>query len=286
MKTTSFLHSGSIGDVWASIPAMREFYKKTGSKVDLYLVSGQKAFYYEGATHPTTDPTTGSNVMLNDAAINMMIPLLMEQEFISSCAIWKHEKILVDLNKIRDTFVNMPYHSLSKWYFYVYPDLTCNLANQYIFVPDSSKNLAQNKIIITRSERYLNPNINYKFIKKYEKEVLFVGTELEYKIFTLRYNLSVERLIINNFLELAQALKQCKFHISNQTQAAQISEGLKTPRIIELCSFAPNVDVVGENAFEFYSQDALEMFVRMLMGEGIVPINNGFPLPPPLNVTP
>jgi hypothetical protein len=263
-NTTSFAHQGSIGDTIASIPAMQEYYRKTGKKVVLYLESGVAAFYYQGAVHPTVAADGKTNVMLNDAGINMLIPLFKSQEWCEDCKIWNKEPIHINLGKIRETFVNMPNHSLSKWYFYVYPDLACDLSKQWITVPDSDKDLAKNKIIVTRTERYLNPAINYFFLKKYEKDILFCGTDLEYAIFNLRYNISVGRLLINNFLELAQAIKQCKFHITNQTQAAQISEGQKTPRIVELCSFAPNVDFIGENAFEFYAQEALEYYVDYL----------------------
>ncbi len=108
--------------------------------------------------------------------------------------------------------------------------------------------------------------INYKnsSLIRYEKDILFVGTEIEYHIFRLRQKLNIERLEINNFLELAQALKQCRFHLSNQTQAFQISTGLKIPRIVELCSMAPNVIPYGKNAYDFYAQEALEYYVKLL----------------------
>ncbi len=282
-ETTAFLHQGSIGDCWASIPAMKEYYKKTGKKIILYLASGIKAFYYEGATHPTVGNDGLTNVMLNDQTINMMIPLFKKQACIHDCKIWNKEPINIDLGKIRETFVNMPNHSLSKWYFYVYPDLACDLSKKWLTVPDSKEDLAKGKIIVTRSERYLNPDINYFFLKKYEDDVLFVGTELEYYIFNLRFKLNTKRLIVDNFLELAQAIKQCKVHITNQTQAAQLSEGQKIPRIVELCRFAPNVDFIGENAFEFYAQQALEYYVSVLMGETQKTQANGLFVPPKID---
>jgi len=263
-NTTSFAHQGSIGDTIASIPAMKEYYRKTGKKVVLYLQSGVPAFYYQGAVHPTVAPDGKTNVMLNDTGINMLIPLFKSQDWCEDCRIWNKEPIHIDLGKIRETFVNMPQHSLSKWYFYVYPDLACDLSKKWITVPDSDKNLAKNKIIVTRTERYLNPAINYFFLKKYEKDILFCGTDLEYAIFNLRYNLSVGRLLINNFLELAQAIKQCRFHISNQTMTFQISQGLKQPRILELCRYAPNVMVNGEDAYDFFAQEAIEYYVDLL----------------------
>lgn len=259
----TFLHKGSIGDVWAAVPAMKQFHKNTGKKVMLYLASETRVVYYEGAVHPTVNDK-GEQVMLNDGVINMIIPLMKEQECIYDCKIWNEEPIDVDLNKMRDTFVNMPNGCISRWQFYTWPDMACDLSKVWLTAPDSETDLAKGKIIVTRTERYLNPQASYFFLKPYEKDLLFCGTELEYQIFKLRFNLDIKRLVINNFLELAQALKQCRFHISNQTQAFQISQGLKIPRIVELCSFAPNVIPYGENAFDFYGQPALEYYVNYL----------------------
>lgn len=262
-NTTSFLHSGSIGDVWASLPAIKEYHNKTGKKAIIYLVNGQKAFYYEGATHPTRNDN-GEMVMLNESVITMMIPLLKSQDYIEDAKIWDNEEIDVDLNKIRETFVGMPNFSISRWYFYVYPDLACDVSKQWLFIPETEKDFAKNKILISRSERYNNERINYSFLKKYENDLLFTGTMKEYNIFCMNYDLNIKKLAINNFLELAQSIKQSKFHISNQTMAFQISQGLLHPRILELCSFAPNVLVTGENAFDFFAQNALEYYVEYL----------------------
>lgn len=222
--------------------------------------------------------------MLNEDMINMMIPLFKAQECIADCKIWNNEPIQINLNEMRQTFVNMPNGCISRWQFYTWPDLACDLSEIWLTVPDTNIDYAKGKIIVTRSERYLNQTINYLFLKNYEKDILFVGTELEYQIFKLRYKLNIERLEIKNFLELAQALKQCKFHISNQTQAFQLSQGLKIPRIVELCSFAPNVIPYGKNAFDFYAQEALEYYVSVLNGETPKTQFNGLPVVPEIKV--
>lgn len=273
---SDWLHSGSIGDCWAAMPAMKEYYKKTGKKINLYLENGVKAFYYDGATHPTLDKT-GEQVMLNERVINMMIPLFKAQEYIEDCKIYSNQPIQINLNRIRETFVNMPYHSLSMWYSIIFPDLTCDLSKQYIFVPDSERDIAKDKIIVTRTERYTNQKINYSFLKKYENDLIFSGTELERIIFNARFGLNIQPIEISNFLELAQAIKQAKFLLSNQTQIFQIAEGLKTPRIVELCSFAPNVEPIGEDACYFYAQEALEFHVKYLSGEIQKTQTNGLP---------
>lgn len=263
-NTTPFLHNGSIGDAVASIPAMKTYYEKTGKKIILYLENGQAAKYYAGATHPTRDES-GTMVMLNPKMIEMMIPLFKAQPCIEDCKMWSRELIGVDLNKIRETNVGMPNGCISGWYFLAFPDLACDLTKKWLTVPDSDKDLAKGKIIISRTERYLNENINYNFLKPYESELVFVGTEIEYTLFKLRFGLNgMKHLIVNDFLELAQAVKQSRFHISNQTMCFQISQGLKQPRILEYCTYAPNVMVYGEDAYYFLAQGALEYYFGVL----------------------
>lgn len=266
METTkSFIHSGNAGDTLASLPAIREFYRSTGKKPILYLRKGVKAFYYEGAVHPVKDEA-GDSVMLNDSMISMLMPLLKEQDFLEDVKVWDGEKIDVDLDNIRETNVGMPAFSINRWYFYVFPDLACDLTKEWMRVPDSEKDLANGKIIISRTERYNNQNIDYSFLKPYEEDLIFSGTMREYNNFCMRFDLNIRKLNITNFLELAQAIKQSKFHISNQTMAFQISEGLRHPRILEICTYAPNVIIFGENAYDFIAQQGLEYYFHKLNG--------------------
>lgn len=261
--TASAKSSGNIGDAWAVIPAMNEYYRKTGKKINLYLVNGQRGFYYKGATHPTIDET-GEMVMLNLKVIEMMKPLLLQQGCIDEVKVYNDEPIDIDFDAIRDTYVGMPSFSINRWIFYVYPDLSCDLSGIWMNVLDSDKDLAKGKIIVTRSERYQNEFINYRFLKKYEQDILFCGTDDEYRQFSIDNELNIKRFFINDFLELAQAIKQCRFDITNQTQAFQISEGIKKPRILELCGYAPNCIPIGKDAYDYFSQEGLEYYVDYL----------------------
>lgn len=260
----SFLHTGTIGDVWASLPSMQETCRKMDKKGIFYLRPNIEAHYYEGAVHPTTD-NSGKQVMLNENMINMMIPLLKAQPYIEDAKIHTYQKIRVPLNAFRHTFVNMPYHPLSYWYFYIFPDSFCDVSVPYIFVPPTDTDFAKGKLIITRTERYQNKEIKYKFLKKYENDIVFAGTELEHIIFNARNGLNIPRLVVNDFLELAQATNQALGTLSNQTQIAQICEGTKSHRAVELCKDAPNVVVQGKNGFEFYAQEAVEYWVAERM---------------------
>jgi hypothetical protein len=270
MELTAFSHTGNIGDVWASIPAMRQFHIKTGKYIKLYLVKDVYGEYYEGAVHPTKDES-GRSVMLNLKMIEMMTPMLLEQGFIKEVVAiteeeYKTTDILCHLEWVRETFVGMPHFPLQKWYSTIFPDLDFDLAEKWLEVNDSKKDLANGKIIITRSERYTNPQLDYSFLKPYEDDILFCGTMREYNIFCMTYDLNIRKFNINNFLELAQAIKQCKFHISNQTQAFQLSEGQKTPRMLEACASASNCIPVGKDAFYYLNQIGLECHFHNLNG--------------------
>lgn len=261
-------HHGNIGDFWAALPAIRQFYRATNVKPIVYLVKDHPAIYAAGLTHPTKSDT-GAEVSLNQSMCEMMKPLAEAQDYIEEVRIisthdYDKENIDISLSEIRNTYVGCPNFDLRRWYFYVFPDLACNLFEQYIFVEDSEKDLAKGKIIVSRSERYQNETINYSFLKKYEDDVVFCGTMREYNQFTMNFNLEIPKLIVNDFYEYAQALKQCKFHLSNQTMAFQISQGLQIPRIVELCNYAPNVIPTGEKAYDFFSQLALEWYVEQL----------------------
>lgn len=259
---SSFLSSGNSGDTLAALPAMREFYNKTGIKPTLYLRKGVKAFYYEGAVHPVKDET--GPVMLNEAMIKMLIPLLKEQPFLENVKEWSDEKIGCDLDQIRETNVGMPNLSINRWYFYVYPDLACDLSKSWLTVPDTEMDLARGKIIITRTERYLNQNIDYSFLKPFEDELIFSGTMREYNNFCMSFDLNIKKLTVNTFLDLAQAIQQSRFHITNQTMANQISSGLMHPSILEVCDYAPNCIPIGEDRYDFLAQLGLEYYFNYL----------------------
>jgi len=265
MKTTNFLHNGSVGDVWSCIPAMREYYRKTGKKVNLYLARDMPAEYYEGAVHPTKSDS-GEHVQLNAKMIEMMIPLLMAQPHIALAKLWEQEEIKIDLNEFRHTYVGMPSFSINRWYFYVYPDFACDLSKPWLVVPDASKDFSIDKILINRTERYRNDSISYSFLKHYEDDCLFIGTMREYNNFCMTYDLNIRKVNVSNFLEYAQAIKQSKFYISNQSQGYQLCQGLFHPSILELGAIAPNVIPIGEKMYDFFAQIGLEYYFHNLNG--------------------
>jgi hypothetical protein len=265
MAILGFKHSGNWGDICYALPAIKEYFKKTGKQSNLYLKLGQIGYYYDGATHPVQNDL-GQTVMLNKRIFNKIKPLLEYQPYISQVLEYQDnlKDKVIDLDVIRTQFVNMPYSCLSRAYFYIFPDLACNLSDTFLYLPITDVNYAKNKIIINRSERYLNPHIDYSFLKKYENRIVFSGLQSECDIFCKQFGLNIPLLQENNFLELAHAINQCDLFIGNQSSNFAMAQMLKTPRILEVCNYAPNVICYGENAFDFYRQAALEYYFDVL----------------------
>lgn len=167
----------------------------------------------------------------------------------------------VDLDKIYLTPTNIPYGNIHRWPWYCYPDMACDLSKPWLDVePDDTY---QDYIVINRTQRSRNESINYKFLKNYEK-VLFVGHPDE----CVQFQKETQALILyqetTNILQLATVIRSCKFFIGNQSLAFALAEAMKVPRILETCSYLPNVIPCGEKAYDFYFQSCLEYYFKEL----------------------
>lgn len=124
------------------------------------------------------------------------------------------------------------------------------------------------KIIINRTARYQNPYINFFFLQSWQDKLVFSGTRTEYDSFCKEWNLPyVPYLVVNDFLELAQALHTCKVFIGNQSMCWHIADAMKVPRILEVCSSYPNTFPTGANGHSFITQQALEYQFNKLLNK-------------------
>lgn len=255
-KTISFKHSGNAGDIIYALAGIKQVYASTGSKADIYLWLDRQGHYYQGAQHPL------GNVMLNKYMYKMLKPLLEAQPYVNSVSKFKGEKIIADLNLIRTRDIGMPYGNIAKWYAYIFPDMNTDLSRPWIHV-DTAFEYLQDKILLNRTSRYRNPNISYAFLRN-RSDVLYVGTKEEYKEMRKEIK-NLTYLEVSDFLQLAVAIKSCKFFIGNQSMCFGLAEAMKVPRILEVCSFAPNVIPAGPGpAYDYYSQQAFEYYVDEL----------------------
>lgn len=167
----------------------------------------------------------------------------------------------VDLDKIYLTPTNIPFGNIHRWPWYCYPDMACDLSKPWLEVePDDS---LQDTIIVNRTLRARNDSINYRFLKG--SPVIFVGHVDEFERFGIENELpDLIYLETMNLLELAVAIRSCKFFIGNQSLCFALAEAMKVPRILETCSYLPNVIPCGEKAYDFYFQSVLEYYFNEL----------------------
>lgn len=266
---TRIKHLANLGDIVAVMAAMRRYWEVTGRKVILSQVVNTPAAYYQGAVHPTTNDD-GTQVCVNNAMFEMMKPLVESQKYMAKMEKYEGQSIHLDFDVIRGkTFVGMPNLMIQSWIMYAYPDLACDLSKPWIELPEVKNHhvikQVRNKVILNFTERYRNHVIDYYFLKKYAPNLVFAGTEREHFKFCNQWALAIPRLDVKNFLDYAYAIKHCRFLLGNQSLGWNLSQAMGTPRILEICQYAPNCQpFIGADSYGFYHQVGVEYYFRVL----------------------
>lgn len=252
-------HSYNAGDLIVLMAGLRQLYKTYNRKVTIYQVIDFPAFYYPGAISPTTDKE-GQQVCMNKDMFDRLKPLIEYQEYIESFEIFEGQKTDFDVDLTRDSrMIPMPAGLIHHYAFSIFPEMSCDLSEKWIEVP-SIFTTKEYKCIINRTQRYTNAYINYFFLKEYQDKFIFLGTKSEHEIFTKAFNLEIQFIETDNFLNLAQMLCNFKIGFYNQSFLWHLADAMKLPRVLEMCTQFPNTFPTGANGYGFYSQKALEYY--------------------------
>lgn len=263
------LHAVNPGDLVAAMGSLKKYYDITQRKVIVAQSISTLASYYSGATHPTVNER-GENVCCNIPMWEMLRPLIESQQYIKSFEKYEGQRIDLDFNVIRGkTHVNLPNGAIQNWVSLAFPDLAFDTSKAWITLngkcPTNIKKQVSGKIILNFTERYRNSLMDYFFLKNYTPDLIFAGTEKEYWLFCNKWGLTIPHLQVKDFLELAYAIKECRFILANQSFNYNIAEAIKKPRILEICSFAQNcIHGIGEDSYGFLHQVGLEYYFRVL----------------------
>lgn len=236
-KEINFLHSGQLGDIICSLPAI---YSLSEKKCNLFLNIKKE------------------NKFLSFQLYKKLLPLLKYQPYIAKVETFKNQSIDINL----DLFRNFPF----LWYCSnkIFLQLTgqhFNLSKKFIF--SKKINTFKKKIVIIRTLRRQNKSINYSFLKKYG-DLVFLGLkdefiELKKQINTLNYHKC------SNFFEMCSIINSCKLFIGNASFGYHLAEGLKIERILEKSSDGPDVIPFGNSGYEFYFQEDFEKVCDTLL---------------------
>jgi len=269
MKLVTLLHSFPAGDLLSILPGLKQVAQDNDCKWVIYQKVNQPYGIfgaYVGAKYSTLNEH-GEAVTMNKSLFNALRPLLLNQEYISDFKEWDGEKVNFNFDALREQPTTIPAGSINRWPMYIWPDMATDLSKKWISLPNGHDKRVMGKILINRTERYNNSLISYNFLKQYGDNIMFVGLPNEHEVFCRQNKLDIQRLEVNNYLEIATALYSCKFYIGCQSSIFQISEGLKIQRILEVCRDIPNVIGCGYGFYDFLTQNALEYYCNKLFNQ-------------------
>lgn len=286
-KTITYLHSCNAGDLIGALAGIREIYRKYGKKAIIYQQLDIPGHYMAGLVHSVKDDK-GTQVTMNQKMFDMVRPLLLAQEYIEDFRMYNDEQIEIDLNVIRESvvaeegkpprieapkkFANIPNGALPGWTLLGYPPMACDLSEPWIDTSGLTV-VFQSYILINRTERYLNKKMDYSFLKKYEKELLFTGTEREHYLFCKEFGLDFPRLGIDNFMELAAVMNMCLFFVGNQSFPWNLANAMGVPRVVEMFAQAPNCQpFIGKDNYGSYRPDHIEYYIDYLYNKKAAPV--------------
>ena len=169
---------------------------------------------------------------------------------------------IVDLDKIYLVPNIIPHGNIHRWPWYCYPDMACNLSEPWLFVePDEGLG---DYIVVNRTLRARNENINYKFLKPFQDKLLFVGHTDEWIEFCKDNDIEVRHHETDDLLELATIIRSARFFIGNQSLCFALAEAMKMPRILEVCTELPNVVPSGHQAYDALFTSTMEYYFNEL----------------------
>jgi hypothetical protein len=246
-RLVSFKHSGHAGDIIYSLPALKALAGSHGANLLLALKIPLPKLR---RNHPL------GGVMLDDGTYRMLEPLLVAQEYIRSVAVYGGQDVDFDLDCFRASPLPLEKVGISRWYFYMF-GVVSDLSQPWLRAspdPDFS-----HTIVIARSFRYRNLSLDYRFLSEY-KNIVFLGLEDEYNDIKKQVA-NIEWVRVRDFLHMAQIVAGCRLFIGNQSFPYSLAEALKTPRVLEVDPFTPNVVPAGALAFDALFQRQFEYVV-------------------------
>lgn len=256
-------HSGHLGDIIYSIPAIKALIKKlkaTGCSLYIPIDSSLPLPPIE-MKHP------GGKKFLGENLYEYIQPLLDAQDIFLSTK-YEYEKHIppsaINLDAIRNCGVNLSAGTIPHYYSKLF-GLIIDIENPWLSnIPPNRE--SRKYIVIGRSFRYLNTKINYEAIKDFEYPLMFIGLPNEYKAFCKDFpSIKIDFTQTKTALEAASYIQGSLVYIGNQSFLFSIAEGLKHPRFLETYEPVPNVIPVGGYCGQFLHTRGLSSLLETLL---------------------
>jgi|SRR5882757_5961759 len=214
-------HSGELGDVIWSLPAIR-------------ALGGGSLF---GVNRPWTRPEFTKRIAV-------LKRLLESQDYVHHVGPHEGQHIDLDISPFRRsgliTGQSIP-ERIAR-----FCRATPDLANPWIMVEPDSR--SSGRIVINQCERWTSWFMPWKqIVDTFKKDILFVGLKQEHNKFQEQFG-KVSYQSTNDLYEVASLIKGSELFIGNQSSANSIAEAMKHRKILAACLYASDCLFKGDHA--------------------------------------
>jgi hypothetical protein len=211
--TSSYKHSGDIGDLIYSLLVIRE----TGGG-SLYLSTDGLGTKGDGTKSGFTIDT-----------IKYVKPFLEAQPYITQVKEYGNERVTIDIDLFRKIDISAP--NLCQKILGAFSIPFCH--TDLPWIQCDSKKIA--KAVFARSFRYRNNNVNYApFVAEHKDNAVFVGLKSEYDDFVKLFGF-LPFYKVANMLEMAEIINGSDLFYGNQSSPMALAVGLGKKYIQEVC---------------------------------------------------
>jgi hypothetical protein len=245
-------HCGRLGDVVYSVMVLKAYSEVHDFDLEycLWDNSALKNLKDEGHLYPGG---------INDDAISFIKDWL---EGLDIKVSKYNGQVCLDLDYVKELgqSIAIPYSDIRKWYVFAYPELN---TGKLFFNTDYSL-IKENFVLVNRTTRWQNPYIDYSYLNKIDSNIVFIGTDEEFNIFKQDVPAAIKN-DVKSLKEAEELIKSCQLYIGNQSLFYAIAEFNQVPRMLEVCTYAPNVVSQGKNHYDFVSNNGFKVLIDNLL---------------------
>lgn len=221
-----FKHSGDMGDIIYSLPAIKAL---GGGTLYLDITGGEdepicKAQCPDGKTK------------FNKTNYEFIKPLILSQSYIKDVKIYNKDKIDYNLNNFRYKFADPNRRSKSR----NLVDLHLDAFNLPVWDDNVGWLEIDNSVVLDRTtivSRSPRMQSNYPWFESnkfnFRDKAIFIGLLKEHDIFEYTFGIKIPYKEVSNALEMAQVIKGCKAFVANSTFSLAVAIGLGTVPIVQ-----------------------------------------------------
>lgn len=227
MKQNVFFHTGDLGDIIASLPAVR------ACGGGCYTIGPAPGGIVEGFGRES----------LRGKRFECILPLLAKQPYISSVQ-WVEDRDVAthDFSTFRKDIIFG--EDLAHWQArHLGVDISID---PWLLVEKSNR--AEGRMVISRSTRYHNKFRMWQKVVSRNKDAVFVGLPEEHLLLQGETGARIDYAPTENLLELASIIAGCTRFMGNQSCPWWIAFGLGIPTIQEVFRHSPNSRIERDGA--------------------------------------